>query len=371
MTDTVSTPSSSPVPIERRKGRHLHICVHPEQPIEPATNAFQDIRLVHHPLPEIDWDDLEIHTEFLGTRWERPFFVSCMTGGSDEGYRINRELVQAAQQTGIAVGLGSIRILWRHPELFSHFHMKPLAPDVPVWANLGAAQLRDIPIQELHEWLQRLEVQALVLHCNPGQEQFQPQGDRSFTGILAAIERVCGELALPVIVKETGCGLRPQDVTRLARAGVAAVDLAGSGGTNWITVESQCHPDHHAAVARDFQDWGNPTAVVLAALDDPGIPILASGGIRSGVDIAKSLALGAHLAGLALPLVQAAALGGAEAVVQTIETLTQSLKTAMLLTGSRTVADLRQAQLVLSQELMTQARQYRRPGIWRQMIQDK
>ncbi len=171
MTDTASTPS----PIERRKGRHLQVCLEPPQPIEPDRNRFADVRLVHHPLPELDVDDLDLSTEFLGTPLQRPFFISCMTGGTAEAGDINRDLAVAAQQTGIPVGLGSIRVLWRHPEVFDQFHLKPLAPDVPVWANLGAAQLREIPTSELTDILQRLEVHALVLHCNPGQERFQPR----------------------------------------------------------------------------------------------------------------------------------------------------------------------------------------------------
>jgi isopentenyl-diphosphate delta-isomerase type 2 len=355
-------------PIQQRKSRHLDLCTDSQAAIESPRTHFQDVRLVHHPLPELDWAMLDTHTEFLGHRLTRPFFISCMTGGSDAGARVNRHLVQAAQQTGIPVGLGSMRVLLRHPDLLEHFSVKPLAPDVPVWANLSTTQLLHLATGDLIEWLKRLEVQALVLHCNVGQEQFQPVGDRCFTGIIQAIEQLCEQSPLPVIVKETGFGLRAQDVGTLTRAGVAAVDIAGSGGTNWILVESQCHPDTHPEVARDFSDWGNPTPVVLAAIEQSPIPILASGGVRSGVDIAKSLALGAALAGLALPFIQAESQGGLDGVIEKIETLTQSLKTTMLLTGSRTVADLHAAGLILSDSFVSQVCQHKEPRQWRRLV---
>jgi len=167
--------SASPhITMRQRKGRHLDVCLDPSIPIESAHTNFQDVRFEHHALPELDWSMLDTTTEFLGHRLALPLFISCMTGGSEAGARVNRHLVQAAQQSGIPVGLGSMRVLLKHPDLFDHFHVKPLATDVPVWANLSAAQLPQCRADTLIEWLKRLEVQALVLHCNVGQEQFQP-----------------------------------------------------------------------------------------------------------------------------------------------------------------------------------------------------
>lgn len=361
--------ASQPFEIRRRKGRHLDVCLDPVTPIEATHTYFQDVRLVHHPLPELDRNMLDTTTEFLGHTLKLPFFISCMTGGSEAGARVNRHLVQAAQQAGMPVGLGSMRVLLKHPDLFDHFYVKPMAPDVPVWANLSAAQLLHCQTTDLIEWLKRLEVQALVLHCNVGQEQFQPEGDRCFSGVTQAIQKFCDQASVPVIVKETGFGLRPQDVWPLAQAGVAAVDIAGSGGTNWILVESQCHPDADSSVASQFQDWGNPTPVVLAAMPQAHIPILASGGIRTGPDIAKSIALGAALAGLALPFVRAEARAGLEGILAQIDHLTRSLETTMLLTGSQTIADLRSAGLILSDHFVSQVRQYKRPHEWRRLIE--
>ncbi|MCF7972760.1 MAG: type 2 isopentenyl-diphosphate Delta-isomerase [Phycisphaerae bacterium] len=357
--------------IQQRKSRHLDVCLDASASIESTDTWFQDIRLVHHPLPELDWAELDTSTDFLGHHLALPFFISCMTGGSEAGARVNRHLVQAAQQTGIPVGLGSMRVLLRHPDLFDQFHVKPLAPDVPVWANLSAAQLQHLATDDLIEWLKRLEVQALVLHCNVGQEQFQPHGDRCFAGMTHSIRQFCERSPIPVLVKETGFGLRAQDIQPLARAGVAAVDIAGAGGTNWILVESQCHDHPHPDAALDFSDWGNPTPIVLAAMDESDLPVLASGGVRNGVDIAKSLALGASLAGLALPFIRAEAQGGLDGVLEQIETLTLTLKTAMLLTGSRTVADLGTSGLILSESFVSQVHQHKQPQQWRTLVRSR
>ncbi len=363
--------TSANTDIKRRKGRHLDVCINSPGSIESPHSYFGDIRLVHHPLPELDCDMIDTSTTFLEHPLSRPFFISCMTGGSEAGARINRHLVQAAQQTGIPVGLGSMRVLLQNPELFGQFHVKPLAPDVPIWANLSAAQLQHLSAETLVEWLKRLEVQALVLHCNVGQEQVQPEGDRCFSGMLQRIQQLCETSPVPIIIKETGFGLRPQDVTSLAYAGVAALDIAGAGGTNWILVESLCCPRPQATMAQDFADWGNPTPIVLAAMPHNYVPILASGGIRNGVDVAKSLALGATLAGLALPFVQSESSGGLDGVLELIETLTQSLKTAMLMTGNRSIADLSHTGLILSDPFISQVRQYKQPEQWRDLLRSR
>jgi isopentenyl-diphosphate delta-isomerase len=284
--------------------------------------------------------------EFLGYEIPYPIFISCMTGGSEKGFHANRELARAAQSTRLPVGMGSIRILFERPELAPHFRLKELAPDVPVLANIGGVQVRDESHGPLFEWVRRLEVDALVVHLNPGQELFQPEGDRDFRGIEAAIGRLCAGSPVPVIVKETGFGIRPASVRRLLELGVAFVDLAGCGGTNWVTVEAYRVPETERGAAQELRDWGLPTALILCALDQRGAGIadsrvLASGGVRTGLDIAKSVALGARLAGLALPFIRDVVSGGAEAVVRRIEELETVFRAVMVLTGSRTLDDLR------------------------------
>jgi isopentenyl-diphosphate delta-isomerase len=219
---------------------------------------------------------------------------------------------------------------------------------VPVLANLGAQQVRDRPRAEIFEWLRRLEVQALVVHLNPGQELFQPEGDRDFRGLKGAIARLCEHSPVPVIVKETGFGILPSLVRELLDGGAAYVDLAGAGGTNWIRVEAYRLDGPERAAAEEFSDWGLPTAVLLGALRGAERVlgrVLASGGLRSGLDAAKAVALGAELAGMALPFIREVCAGGAEAVVGLVRRLELSFRSAMLLTGSRTLPELRRGVL--------------------------
>jgi isopentenyl-diphosphate delta-isomerase type 2 len=325
-----------------RKERHLSICTDPSRfSVEGGASGFDQVHFIHLSLPELAETELDTSVSFLGSTLPLPMFISCMTGGSEQGFRANRELARAAQATGLPVGMGSFRVLFAHPELFEHFHLKALAPDVPVLANLGAVQVRDHDHEDIFEWLRRLEVQSLVVHLNPGQELFQPEGDRDFRGLKAALARLCRHCPVPVIVKETGFGILPSLAHELLEAGAAYIDLAGAGGTNWVTVEAYRLPEAERGPAAEFADWGLPTAALLAALAGSTDRLLASGGLRTGLDAAKALALGARLAGLALPFIRRVAEGGAEAVVQAVRELEQVLRAAMVLTGSRTLADLR------------------------------
>ena len=292
-------------------------------------------------MPETGAEQIDLQTEFLGHRVSAPIFISCMTGGSDRGFFANRELAQAAEEKRYAVGMGSIRILFDHPELFEHFHLKALAPDVPVLANIGGAQVRDEEHGRLFELVKKLEVDSLVVHLNPGQELFQPEGDRDFRGIKDSIARLCEGAPVPIIVKETGFGIRPGLVSELLDRGVRYVDVAGAGGTNWVTVEAYRLPEQQRTEPQEFADWGIPTALILACLDRHPGQILASGGVRSGLDVAKSIAMGAHAAGLALPLIREVVAGGADAVVGYLDRLENTLRSVMILTGSNSAAELR------------------------------
>ena len=320
----------------------MTICTDPSHyRVEGAGAGFDAVHFAHNALPEIAEGDLDTTQAFLGGTVALPFFISCMTGGSEGGGRVNRQLAEAAQQLGIPVGLGSIRVLLEDPDLFPQFHVKTAAPDVPVLANISAVQVRDGDRAALLSMVQRLEAQALVVHLNPGQELFQPEGDRDFRGLKEAIARLCEASHVPVIVKETGFGIGPGLVRELLRAGASYVDLAGAGGTNWITVESYRLSAEERRAAAEFSDWGVPTAVLLAACRTGKDHVLASGGIRTGMDAAKAIAMGAVLAGMALPVVRSAAAGGAEAVVKLLRRMERTLRTVMLLTGSRNTADLR------------------------------
>jgi len=342
----VSRPRQKDSGIGFRKEKHLTICADPQRfSVEGNKTGFAGVHFIHDALPEISAEEIDLSVEFLKIKVAAPIFISCMTGGSEKGFRANRELAKAAQARGLAVGMGSIRILFDHPELFDHFHLKSLAPDVPVLANIGGAQVRSEQHARLFELVKKLEVDALVVHLNPGQEFFQPEGDRNFRGIGDAISRLCEASPVPIIVKETGFGIRPMTVKKLISRGVAYVDLAGAGGTNWVTVEAYRLAEEQRREAQEFADWGLPTAILLASTSDHAGRILASGGLRTGMDVAKSIAMGAHLAGTALPLIRAVVSGGAEAVAGYLRQLENTLRSVMILTSSRTAEELRKGKI--------------------------
>ncbi len=324
-----------------RKEKHLEICTDPSRfAIEGGGAGFEGVRFIHEAMPEISASEVDPGVNFLGVRLPHPMFISCMTGGSAGGFEANRQLARAAGELGIPVGLGSIRVLFREPALFDHFHVKPITGDAPVLANIGAVQVRDVDHERLFELLRRLEVQALAVHLNPGQELFQPEGDTDFRGLKDALLRLLEASPLPVIVKETGFGIRPGLARELLSAGAAYVDLAGSGGTNWVSVESYRREEDDRAAAEEMRDWGISTALLLAASGGLDGRIIASGGIRSGLDAAKAMATGAALVGLALPVIRAVKDGGVDAVIRLFRSLETSFRAAMVLTGSRTIDEL-------------------------------
>ena len=343
--------------ITQRKADHVAICIDAERyRVENHTGTgFDTVHFVHSALPELSFDQIDTTTNFLNRTISMPLMISCMTGGSAEGYRLNRELALAAQKLGIPVGMGSIRILLENHDLFDHFYLRRYAADVPVIANIGAVQLRDGDPSLLADMLRRLEVDALAVHLNVGQELFQEHGDRDFRGLYEAAARFCDSSALPLIVKETGCGMRPSEVQRLLDNGVAYVDLAGAGGTNWIRVESYRCADNEQAIGHPFDNWGQPTALLLEAVGDCNGRIIASGGLRDGLDMAKSVAMGASIAAMALPFIRAVYSDGSTGAVAFGEHLRAVLKRTMLMTASATIADLRRARLRKPAEFSRQA----------------
>ena len=329
--------------IALRKEHHLDICLNDERYSDPAPNgtSLDQVQFLHQAVPELDTRCLDTTQPFLSAMLRLPLMISSMTGGSGRGRSANRALAMAAQRAGIAIGLGSIRPLLQDETTFEDFHVKPLAPDVPVLANLGAVQLRDIHIHALRQVLQRLEVQALVVHLNTGQELFQPDGDRDFRGLLVAIERVTAECGMPVIVKETGFGIRPGIARHLLDCGVRYVDLSGSDGTNWILVEGQRLADNQRESTTPFANWGLPTGVILAALRDRAGGLIASGGLRHGVHLAKAIAMGAACGGMALPFIRAVMAGGTDGALLLIDRIEHEFRTAMALCGATSLAELR------------------------------
>jgi isopentenyl-diphosphate delta-isomerase len=327
-----------------RKADHLRINIERDVAAKGIAAGFDDYEFTHRALPEIDLSDVDLSCEFLGRQLAAPILVSCMTGGTPEAREINARLARVAQQFGLAMGLGSGRALIESPEQLPTFEVRSQAPDILLFANLGTVQLnKGYGAAECRRLVELLRADALVLHCNPLQEALQPEGDTCFAGLLRAIEKLCAEVDFPVVVKEVGWGIAADQVRKLFDAGVAAVDLAGAGGTSWSEVERyRMTEPWRARVAAEFAGWGIPTArcLVEARAVAPDEPLIASGGIFSGLDVGKALALGAGLAGIAGPFLRAAARGEADAA-QLARELIETLRIAMFCSGARRVVDLR------------------------------
>ena len=327
-----------------RKADHIRINLEEDVAAKGVDGGFDDYSFVHRALPELDLDQVDTSTELFGRRLRAPLLISCMVGGTEQAAALNRVLAGVAQELGLAMGLGSGRILLESPGVLKSFDVRRAAPDVLLFANLGAVQLnKGYGVDHCRRLVDALRADALVLHINALQEAVQPQGDTCFAGLLAKIEDLCRRLSVPVVVKEVGWGIAPDAVRMLVDAGVSAVDVAGAGGTSWSEVERhRITEPWRARVASAFAGWGIPTAECVRQAADvaPEATIFASGGIRNGIDVAKAIALGARLVGLAGPFLRAGAEGEAAALDLGRE-LVETLRIAMFGVGARTLADLR------------------------------
>ncbi len=327
-----------------RKADHLRINLEEDVAAKGVTSGFECWRFDHCALPEIDLDDVDCSTSLFGRALRAPLLISCMTGGTHEAREINRRLARVAQRCGFAMGIGSGRVLLERPELLDTFDVRDEAKDVPLLANIGAVQLnRGYGVDDCRRLTRTLRADALVLHLNAIQEAVQVEGDTCFSGLLEKIARLCEALEIPVVVKEVGWGIAPGDVVKLLDAGVRAVDLAGAGGTSWSEVEAKrLGEPRRRNVAAAFAAWGIPTAqtLVRARKAAPDALLIASGGVRDGIDVAKAIALGADAVGIAGAFLRAAARGEEEAESFAWE-LATTLRIAMFATGSATLRALR------------------------------
>ncbi len=333
---------------QQRKKEHLELCLDTRNVTGPAATGFELYHFAHNALPELDFDELDTRTTFLGKSLGAPLLISSMTGGFELARAVNRNLAAAAQQLGLAMGVGSQRVAIEQPSVANSFQVREVAPDIVLLGNLGAVQLNyGYGIEQCRRAVQMIEADGLILHLNVLQEAVQPEGNRNFKDLTQKIAVICRELEVPVIAKEVGSGISAAVALRLARAGVSAIDIAGKGGTSWYAVEATRAAKAGKPVDIAFADWGIPTEEALIDVRKalPEMKLIASGGIRTGLDIAKALALGADLAALGQPLL-ASALESADKVVRFLSGIIHELKIAMLCAGAANLDELRRATLV-------------------------
>ncbi|MDI6693878.1 MAG: type 2 isopentenyl-diphosphate Delta-isomerase [Anaerolineales bacterium] len=335
-------------PIEARKADHIRINLE-EDVRSGLTTGLERYRFVHRALPELNLEEIDLSQELFGRKLRAPLLISSMTGGTDQAAEINRLLATAAQETGVAMGVGSQRAAIENPKLAASFQVRRYAPQVLLFANLGAVQLNErYGVRECLRAVEMIEADALILHLNALQEAVQPEGDTRWAGLLKKIETVCRTLPMPVIAKEVGWGFSERDARWLADAGVAAIDVAGAGGTSWSQVEMhRARDESQRRLAAAFVDWGIPTAQAILNVRRaaPELIVIASGGLRTGVDIAKCLALGARLGGMASPFLKAAA-RSLEDVILTIQELRREIQVCMFAAGVGNLDQLAQAELI-------------------------
>lgn len=333
-----------------RKADHVRINLDKDVSSKGVSSGFEKYRLINCALPEIDLADVDTSCTIFGRCLRAPLLISCMTGGTAQAREINRVLAGVAQEHGVAMGLGSARALLEDPALLDTFDVRDCAPDVLLFANLGAVQLnKGYGIDDCRRLVEMLKADALVLHLNAVQEAVQPEGDTCFRGLLAKICELCSKLERPVVVKEVGWGIAPQEVRALFEAGVSGVDVAGAGGTSWSEVERyRIGESWRANVAAAFAGWGIPTAESLrgAAEIRPRGILIASGGIAGGIDVVKALALGADIVGIAGSFLRAAA-AGREVASDLARELTEVLRICMFAMGEPTLARLRSTKRII------------------------
>jgi isopentenyl-diphosphate delta-isomerase len=330
---------------ESRKSDHIRINLEEDVDFKQLTTGLENYHFLHQALPEIDLAQVDTSVSLFGKTLKVPLLISSMTGGTEQALQINRTLAEAAELSGIAIGLGSQRAAIEDPSLVDSFHVRPIAPNALLLANLGAVQLNyGYGVEHCQRAVDMIEADALILHINALQEAVQPEGDGNFSGLLVKIEQVCRVLPVPVIAKEVGWGFSEDTARQLINAGVAAIDVAGSGGTSWSQVEMyRTETEIQRRVAATFIDWGIPTAEAILAVKQASadIPIIASGGLRNGLDMAKCIALGATVAGMAGPFLKAA-VQSLQAVLDEIEIVSRELKIAMFGIGVDSIRALQQ-----------------------------
>lgn len=333
---------------QKRKKEHLELCLDTGNVASASGTGLDQYSFVHNALPELDIRAIDLSTRFLGKQLKAPILISSMTGGFDLARKVNRNLASAAQKLGLGMGVGSQRVALEEPSAAQSFQVRDLAPDILLLGNLGAVQLNyGYTVDHCRRAVDMIDADGLILHLNVLQEAVQPEGNRNFKALGSKIAAVCRELDVPVMAKEVGSGISADVARRLQRAGVKAIDVAGKGGTSWYAVEAKRAAQVGELPETTFADWGIPTdqALIQVRKAVPKMQLVASGGIRTGLDVAKCIALGADVAAFGQPLLTAA-LDSADKVVQFIAGIINDIKIVMLCVGARNIAALKRAPLV-------------------------
>lgn len=342
---------NSPKGINKRKADHIALCASGEVEFRKKSTLLDDVQLVHDALPDRHFDEVDLTTPLLGKTLKAPVVISAMTGGTEEAAQINRDLAKAAEALGLGFGLGSQRAMVVAPDLTWTYRVRDVAPNALVMGNLGVVQARQMSTGAIRELCAEIGVDALCVHLSASMEMIQPGGDRDFTLGRETLKRLHGELGIPIVVKETGAGLSRRVGLVARQIGVTTVDTSGAGGTSWVGVETKRAEGRARRLGEELWDWGIPTAASVGLLADLGLDIIATGGLRTGLDVAHAIALGAKVGGLAAPVLRAHRDGGYEGVIEFLEYVIAGVKTAVFLTGCRTPAELRTAPKVIGPTL--------------------
>jgi isopentenyl-diphosphate delta-isomerase len=338
--------------IAGRKVDHLDLATTGDVAFKHTTTLFECVRLVHDALPDLDLDGVDLGATVLGKKLRAPILIAAMTGGAERAERINRELAEIAEERGYAFGLGSQRAMLKRSEARNSYAVRAVAPSALVLGNIGVVQAAKMSTAEVLDLTASIGADALCVHLNPAMELVQEEGDRDFRGGLETLQRLHEELGRPVIAKETGCGLSLAVAAKLRRVGIAHVDVSGAGGTSWVAVETQRAQSEKKALGQAFWEWGIPTAASVAWVQREGFEtVFATGGLHTGLDIAKAVALGASAGGIARSALQALERGGPSGARRFFDGVEAELRAALLLTGSATLSALRSAPRVVVGEL--------------------
>ncbi|MBI5534933.1 MAG: type 2 isopentenyl-diphosphate Delta-isomerase [Deltaproteobacteria bacterium] len=339
-------------PIARRKNEHVALALGQGAGFQSTRTLLDQVQLIHDPLPELSLEQVDTSVQLFGRSLRFPLVIAAMTGGSSQTGEINKQLASIAQERGYGFGLGSQRAMLAAPSLADSYRVRDVAPDVLLLGNIGVNQARDLPTTAVRKLVDEVGADAMCVHMNPAQEVVQPEGDHDFRGAIGTFARLVQELGCPVIAKETGCGVSLSAARRLRAAGVMHIDVSGAGGTSWVAIEAMRAQGTQQQVGELLREWGIPTAASLAMVRKARVEtIIATGGISTGLDIARAIALGASVAGIARPVLQALSRDGRGGAVALLEAIEAQLRATMLLVGASNLRQLASTPRIIGPDL--------------------